>query len=105
MVLTPCISFRNQNCFQIKHLLAIQYFSKQTLVSLDNKLGKDLRKCDQEKKVKFTLSETDIVHIKENLSTEQHDKDDQEDSNDQHIIIKERRRIKNISPLLNLRDE
>ena len=91
--------FRNQNCFQIKQLLAIQYFSQQTLVSLDSKLDKDLRKCEQEKKVKFALSETDTANHQENLST------DQDDQDDQHFIIKERRKIKNISPLLNSKDE
>ena len=95
--------FRNQNCFQIKQLLAIQYFHQQTLVSLDSKLSKDLRKRDQEKKVKFALSDTETADQQKNFSAvrcEQDDGNGSDDDDDQHLIIKGTRKNKNISPLL-----
>ena len=68
-----------------------------------------MRKCQQEKKVKFALSEGEVEtsQQKENSSIDQHNQDEQDDddSDDLHLIMKERRKIKNISPLLNSRDE
>ena len=67
-----------------------------------------MRKCQQEKKVKFALSEAEVetAQQKENSSIDQHNQDEQDDdSDDLHLIMKERRKIKNISPLLNSRDE
>ena len=68
-----------------------------------------MRKCQQEKKVKFALSEAEVetAQQKENSSIDQHNQDEQndDDSDDLHLIMKERGKIKNISPLLNSRDE
>ena len=89
---TDLFSFRNQNCFQIKELLAIQYFSQQTLVSLDKNLRRGRGREEQEKKVKFALSET--------AAPDQREQVDEDDRNDQYSIMKERRKNKNISPLL-----
>ena len=80
-------SIRNRNCFQIKQLLAIQYFNKQTLVSLDSSLLKEAKRGEEKgKEDEFTK---DCYHS-----------DSFEEEGNQQIRRKGEysRKVKNISP-------